>query len=210
MGSNESHFNALLTIVRDKVTRQCPQTSAFEEWVEPKRNRTDVFLYVYLTDTPCTCWKWLILSLMGVFWAEGGKGVGGLYIKSEFCGPRMFVLCLQKQISFLKRYAKYIKYMKVYFGTTLVNGKPLPGRKPITTCKTGSGVVGYEATHANKTHAQRKRYVNIINIIVSRYAQMLSTLARCLLTVPTEHTHSIPRRTLVIYAVQYNQLVLWP
>ena len=30
VGSDESHFNILL-IVRDKVTRQCPQTTTFEE-----------------------------------------------------------------------------------------------------------------------------------------------------------------------------------
>ena len=30
MGSDESHFNVSL-IVRDKVTRQCPQTATFEE-----------------------------------------------------------------------------------------------------------------------------------------------------------------------------------
>ena len=29
-GSDESHFNVSL-IVRDKVTRQCPQTTTFEE-----------------------------------------------------------------------------------------------------------------------------------------------------------------------------------
>ena len=36
VGSNESHFNVSL-IVRDKVTRQCPQT----EKGEPKRIRTE-------------------------------------------------------------------------------------------------------------------------------------------------------------------------
>ena len=36
MGSDESHFNVSL-IVRDKVTRQCPQTTTFEEKGEPKR-----------------------------------------------------------------------------------------------------------------------------------------------------------------------------
>ena len=36
MGSDESHFNVLL-IVKDKVTRQCPQTTTFEEKGEPKR-----------------------------------------------------------------------------------------------------------------------------------------------------------------------------
>ena len=35
MGSDESHFNVSL-IVRDKVTRQCPQTTTFEEKGEPK------------------------------------------------------------------------------------------------------------------------------------------------------------------------------
>ena len=40
-GSDESHFNVSL-IVRDKVTRQCPQTATFEEKGEPKRYRTEV------------------------------------------------------------------------------------------------------------------------------------------------------------------------
>ena len=36
MGSGESHFNVSL-IVRDKVTRQCPQTTISDEKGEPKR-----------------------------------------------------------------------------------------------------------------------------------------------------------------------------
>ena len=39
MGSDEGHFNVSL-IVRDKVTRQCPQTTTFEEKGQPKRIRT--------------------------------------------------------------------------------------------------------------------------------------------------------------------------
>ena len=39
MSSNESLFNVSL-IVTDKVTRQCPQTTTFEEKGEPKRIRT--------------------------------------------------------------------------------------------------------------------------------------------------------------------------
>ena len=35
MGSDESHFNVSL-IVRDKVTRPCPQTTTFEEKGEPR------------------------------------------------------------------------------------------------------------------------------------------------------------------------------
>ena len=43
MGSDESHFNVSLT-VRDKVTRQRPQTTIFEVKGEPKRIRTEVHL----------------------------------------------------------------------------------------------------------------------------------------------------------------------
>ena len=35
-----SHFNVSL-IVKDKVTRQCPQTTTFEEKGEPKRIQTE-------------------------------------------------------------------------------------------------------------------------------------------------------------------------
>ena len=48
MGSDESHFNVSL-IVRDKVTRPCPQTTTFEEKGEPKRIRTEVPLLTSLT-----------------------------------------------------------------------------------------------------------------------------------------------------------------
>ena len=41
MGSEESHFNVPL-IVRDKVRRQCPQTTTSEGKGEPKRIRTEV------------------------------------------------------------------------------------------------------------------------------------------------------------------------
>ena len=40
MGSDENHFNVSL-IVRDKVTRLCPQTTTFEVKGEPKRYRTE-------------------------------------------------------------------------------------------------------------------------------------------------------------------------
>ena len=46
--SDESHFTVSL-IVRDKVTRQCPQTTTFEEKGEPKRIRTEVLLLTSLT-----------------------------------------------------------------------------------------------------------------------------------------------------------------
>ena len=48
MGSDESHFNVSLT-VRDKVTRQCPQTTTFEDKGQPKQVRTEVPLLTSLT-----------------------------------------------------------------------------------------------------------------------------------------------------------------
>ena len=48
MGSDESHFNVSL-IVRDKVTRQCPQTTIFEEKGELKPIRTKVPMLTSLT-----------------------------------------------------------------------------------------------------------------------------------------------------------------
>ena len=41
MGSDESHFNVSLSVT-DKVTRQFPQTTIFEEKGEPKRIQTEV------------------------------------------------------------------------------------------------------------------------------------------------------------------------
>ena len=40
VGSNDNHFNVSLT-VKDKVTRQCPQTITFDVKREPKRIRTE-------------------------------------------------------------------------------------------------------------------------------------------------------------------------
>ena len=48
MGSDESRFSVSL-IVRDKVARQCPQTTTFEEKGEPKRNRAEALLLTSLT-----------------------------------------------------------------------------------------------------------------------------------------------------------------
>ena len=48
MGSDKSHFNVSL-IVRDMVTRQCPQATISEEKGEPKRIRTEVPLLTSLT-----------------------------------------------------------------------------------------------------------------------------------------------------------------
>ena len=48
VGSDESHFNVSL-IAKDKVTRQRPQTTTFEEKGEPKQIQTEVLLLTSLT-----------------------------------------------------------------------------------------------------------------------------------------------------------------
>ena len=48
VGSDGSHFN-VSSIVRDKVTRQCSETTIIEEKGEPKRIRTEVPLLPSLT-----------------------------------------------------------------------------------------------------------------------------------------------------------------
>ena len=47
-GSDESHFNVLI-IVRDKVTRQCPQITNFEEKGEAEADSNRVLLLTSLT-----------------------------------------------------------------------------------------------------------------------------------------------------------------
>ena len=55
VGSDESPFNVSL-IVRGNVTRQCPQTTTFEEKGEPKRIQTEVPLLTnQLTDLLTSC-----------------------------------------------------------------------------------------------------------------------------------------------------------
>ena len=47
MGSNDSHFK--VSLGREEVTRQCPQTTTFEEKGQPKQIRTAVLLLTSLT-----------------------------------------------------------------------------------------------------------------------------------------------------------------
>ena len=60
IGSDESHFN-VSQIARDKVTRQCPQTTTFEKKGEPKRIRTEAPQLTSLTpyrQAKPAHWRW--------------------------------------------------------------------------------------------------------------------------------------------------------
>ena len=48
VGSDESHLNVSL-IVRNKVTRQCPQTTAIEEKGKPRWIQAEIRLFTSLT-----------------------------------------------------------------------------------------------------------------------------------------------------------------
>ena len=67
MGSDESHFNVSL-IVKNKVIRQCPQTTTFEKKGQPKRYRTEVFP---LTNQPTALPLGQTGSLTGKFSDSG-------------------------------------------------------------------------------------------------------------------------------------------
>ena len=58
--------------MRDKATRQCPQTATFEEKGEPKRIRTEVPLLTSLTPyrwaKPVHTWYWRAWYAYGVTW----------------------------------------------------------------------------------------------------------------------------------------------
>ena len=72
-----SHFNVSL-IVRDKVTRQCPQITTFEEKGEPKRIPTEVPLLTSLTARPKR------LTHRQVLWKHGLLGPGWLLMRAGF------------------------------------------------------------------------------------------------------------------------------
>ena len=59
MGSDESHVNVSL-IVRGRVTRQCPQTTTFDEKGEPKRIQTEV---------PLPVLNWANICFANIVWA---------------------------------------------------------------------------------------------------------------------------------------------
>ena len=72
MGSDGSHCNASFT-VRDKVTKQCPQTSLFEEKGQPKRAGSSRGLSAY---QPNALPLGQTSSLLERKWGRGGGGRG--------------------------------------------------------------------------------------------------------------------------------------
>ena len=74
-GSDESHFNVWL-VVRDKVTRRCPQTATFLNGKgEPKRYRTKVLLLTSLT--PYRLAKPIhVVFFSNKLWASQNMGMG--------------------------------------------------------------------------------------------------------------------------------------
>ena len=99
MGSDESHFNVSL-IVRDKVIRQCPQTTTFEEKGEPKRIRTETPLltslrpYRYAKPVHERC-----LTPMPLSWYIGGASPAAAVcgqttcFKTQMCAAQMKNTC---------------------------------------------------------------------------------------------------------------------
>ena len=87
MISDESHFNVSL-IVRDKVTRQCPETTIFEEKGEPKQFWTEVPLLTNLTARPNRLT--LTPACVGLLYLPTA---GETNPKTEFCRTAYVTLC---------------------------------------------------------------------------------------------------------------------
>ena len=84
MGSDQSHFYGSLT-VRDKVTRQCPQTTISEEKGEPERIRTDVPLLTSLTPSARPNRLTAVAKDRGKLTSARGEGQGPLGGASSRC-----------------------------------------------------------------------------------------------------------------------------
>ena len=97
MDSDESQFNVSL-IVRDKVTRQCPQTTTFEEKGKLKWNRTEVLLitslmtYCWAKPAHIRCWLWLPLYFIFCLFKLLKKKVS-VYWYISFSSPVAVVCC---------------------------------------------------------------------------------------------------------------------
>ena len=93
MISDESHFNVSLT-VRGKVTRQCPETTIFEEKGEPKQFRTEVPLLTSLTASLTARPNQLTLTpaCVGLLYLPTA---GETNPKTEFCRTAYVTLCPQ-------------------------------------------------------------------------------------------------------------------
>ena len=88
MGSDESHFNVSL-IVRNKVTRQCPQTTTFEEKEEP----TDRWAFSQSSPAPNTVYSktnpGAKARAHAVFENDDASALGLCSLKSEFDQTRV-------------------------------------------------------------------------------------------------------------------------
>ena len=95
MGSDESHFNVSL-IVRDKVTRPCPQTTTFKEKGEQKRYRTEVLPLTSLSARPnrlSTMHKYTNTAIIPPRWFGQGERWGWQTILSMYTNVAILFLC---------------------------------------------------------------------------------------------------------------------
>ena len=89
MGSDESHFNVSL-IVRDKVTRQCPQTTTLEEKGELKRIRTE-YCSIFFPIPPDSFVSSLAFYGLGL---NGGSLGGSIYVNFRLSGVMELFACV--------------------------------------------------------------------------------------------------------------------
>ena len=106
IGSDDGHFNVLLIVtVRDKVTRQCPQTTTFEQKGEPKQNQAEALLLSSLTPYH----YWLGQTLISVTAETDVK------LKDYLClGLHIFVLSFKMPFYMLSMWVKEKHLMNIW------------------------------------------------------------------------------------------------
>ena len=84
--------------MRDKVTRQRPQTTTFEKKGEPKRIRTEVLLLTSLT--PYRWAKPAHNEMSALVWVITNAVVGALQTNEDQSGPQSFRLIMEANFAY--------------------------------------------------------------------------------------------------------------
>ena len=115
MGSDESHFYVSL-IVRDKVTRQCPETTIFEEKGEPKWIWAEVSLLTIIICCAAHLQKMMPCALLHWVQTFCDQQIHWILALSHTAVWQYFLLCLTCLSYFLCRLRHY-QSCALYFGT---------------------------------------------------------------------------------------------
>ena len=172
MGSDESHFNVPL-IVRDKVTRQSPQTTTFfEEKGQPKRYRTEAFLLTSLTSyrwaKPAHDLLLLLLSIAFIYFPPSGRLTAHLSHATLKCWWVTIAfyraLWITTQVVYLQRCLFFTWLMQLE--TAAISARYVYTIQPCTISR-----------HFMQSHKRRGAYVFSCNLPLAPLAELPGSFA---------------------------------